>query len=494
MRTSSGCRSGPSRRRRSRRRTRRAAFLVVALAVWVAAAGEVGRRDELGFVISSGDGSSRSRSQLRAWLRSGPSSLSSRQWPHAARARRPARTNRHGRRRFRGDGGALAGAPRARPQPRASANAPAPHPGARGGRGRRRRAGARRADAETALGPVGARLAFLAAKAVALSDEATAPCAHPGRPDGAPTARATAPCGSGACACERRGSRLRRSSGSRVRRSAASESISRSLPAAGPRTRSTNAFERAASGRLSKNSREPRSRRRRRRPLRRRARRGPRAGSGRARAPGRACRRRRGRAAPAFTIFSASPRISSSLAASTRNVARSRRAVERGSGRGERSSSSATSRRICSPLRPLRGAARRPRSFAPARTPNAVIRRSVSRSSSRSPSRSSSRSPAARSSASLTARRRESSKASAVWPWWSTSLSYSPKGFRPARREASPPRRRPRPAARVRRRSSPAAGRGARWHALAPARRRGRGCSRGGCRRRRAARRHRGRR
>lgn len=44
------------------------AFLVVALAVWVAAAGEVGRRDELGFVYSSGDRVFTLATQLLAWL------------------------------------------------------------------------------------------------------------------------------------------------------------------------------------------------------------------------------------------------------------------------------------------------------------------------------------------------------------------------------------------------------------------------------------------
>lgn len=44
------------------------AFLVVALAVWVTAAGEVGRRDELGFVYSSGDRAFTLASQLLAWL------------------------------------------------------------------------------------------------------------------------------------------------------------------------------------------------------------------------------------------------------------------------------------------------------------------------------------------------------------------------------------------------------------------------------------------
>ena len=61
------------------------------------------------------------------------------------------------------------------------------------------------------------------------------------------------------------------------------------------------------------------------------------------------------------------------------------------------------------------------------------MRLPVSRSSRRSPSRSSRRSPARRSSAALTARRRESSKASAVWPWWRTSLSYSSNGLPLAR-------------------------------------------------------------
>lgn len=44
------------------------AFLVVGLAVWIAAAGEVGRRDELGFVYSSSDRALTLATQLLAWL------------------------------------------------------------------------------------------------------------------------------------------------------------------------------------------------------------------------------------------------------------------------------------------------------------------------------------------------------------------------------------------------------------------------------------------
>ncbi len=44
------------------------AFVVVGLAVWIAAAGEVGRRDELGFVYSAGDRLFTLVTQLLAWL------------------------------------------------------------------------------------------------------------------------------------------------------------------------------------------------------------------------------------------------------------------------------------------------------------------------------------------------------------------------------------------------------------------------------------------
>jgi hypothetical protein len=44
------------------------AFVVVGLAVWIAAAGEVGRRDELGFVYSSADRTVTLATQLLAWV------------------------------------------------------------------------------------------------------------------------------------------------------------------------------------------------------------------------------------------------------------------------------------------------------------------------------------------------------------------------------------------------------------------------------------------
>jgi hypothetical protein len=44
------------------------AFVVVALAAWIAAAGEVGLRDELGFVYSAGDRVFTLATQLLAWL------------------------------------------------------------------------------------------------------------------------------------------------------------------------------------------------------------------------------------------------------------------------------------------------------------------------------------------------------------------------------------------------------------------------------------------
>jgi hypothetical protein len=44
------------------------AFVVVALAAWIAAAGEVGLRDELGFVYSAGDRAFTLATQLLAWL------------------------------------------------------------------------------------------------------------------------------------------------------------------------------------------------------------------------------------------------------------------------------------------------------------------------------------------------------------------------------------------------------------------------------------------
>jgi hypothetical protein len=44
------------------------AFLVLGLAVWIAVAGEVGRRDELGFVYSSADRAVTLVTQLVAWL------------------------------------------------------------------------------------------------------------------------------------------------------------------------------------------------------------------------------------------------------------------------------------------------------------------------------------------------------------------------------------------------------------------------------------------
>ena len=77
--------------------------------------------------------------------------------------------------------------------------------------------------------------------------------------DGARSARAAAPCGSAACGGGRRAasaaSLQRQPESSR----AARESSSRPFPAAGPSTRSTNASS-AASGRLSRSSSEPRSR------------------------------------------------------------------------------------------------------------------------------------------------------------------------------------------------------------------------------------------
>jgi len=62
------------------------AFVVAALAVWIAAAGEVGRRDELGFVYSSADRAVTLVTQLVAWVPLGAllavlAVLATRGWP-----------------------------------------------------------------------------------------------------------------------------------------------------------------------------------------------------------------------------------------------------------------------------------------------------------------------------------------------------------------------------------------------------------------------------
>jgi hypothetical protein len=62
------------------------AVVVAALAVWIAAAGEVGRRDELGFVYSSADRAVTLVTQLLAWLPLGAllaalAVLATRGWP-----------------------------------------------------------------------------------------------------------------------------------------------------------------------------------------------------------------------------------------------------------------------------------------------------------------------------------------------------------------------------------------------------------------------------
>ncbi|HSE80596.1 MAG TPA: hypothetical protein VLA87_02745 [Gaiellaceae bacterium] len=64
------------------------AVLVTALAVWIAAAGEVGRRDELGFVYSSADRVVTLATQLLAWLPLGAllaflAVLAARGWPES---------------------------------------------------------------------------------------------------------------------------------------------------------------------------------------------------------------------------------------------------------------------------------------------------------------------------------------------------------------------------------------------------------------------------
>ena len=156
---------------------------------------------------------------------------------------------------------------------------------------------------------------------------------------------------------------------------------------------------------------------------RRPARRAPPAGCGRGRGRYRGGRRRR--------VPTARPRRPPRRARARPPRPRPRAGRRRGRG-ARRRGRAARGRRA--PVRPQRGGARTRRRCSPSASKRRVAAVRVeaergdaagetSRASSRSCSRSSSRSPASRSSAADTARLRESSNASAVWPWCSTSRS-----------------------------------------------------------------------